>query len=223
MANTFPRGDNEFLAAIIVFYEYIDANQASFSAFDTARVASLKALRDSFQVSLQNQQQKDAEARAATAQKNIDRKTTEDAFNDAARDLKNDASVDAAAIASAGLNMPDDTPTAVAAPTTRPTGSVDTSQRLEHRISFVDETAATSQKRGKPEGVRACQIWVKIGGEPPSDVKECQFLAEDSASPYLAVYAGADAGKAAYYILRWISTRGETGPISETIAATITG
>ena len=223
MANTFPRGDNEFLAAIKVFYTYVDNNQASLSDFGAARVTSLKDLRDGFEASLQNQQQKDADAQAATAQKNIDRKTTEDAFNDAARDLKTDDAADAAAVEGAGLSLADDTPTASVAPTTRPIGSVDTSQRLEHRISFIDEKAATSQTRAKPDGVRACQIWVKIDGTAPTDVKECQFLAEDSATPYLAVYSGTDAGKTAYYILRWVSTRGETGPISETIAATITG
>jgi len=45
----------------------------------------------------------------------------------------------------------------------------------------------------------------------------------DSATPYLAEYPGAQAGKMAHYLLRWASTRGEKGPWSEVTSATIVG
>ena len=66
-------------------------------------------------------------------------------------------------------------------------------------------------------------------GTPPSDItgggdpKDLTFLALDTATPYLAEYASADAGKTAYYMLRWVSTRDEKGPWSETVEATIVG
>jgi hypothetical protein len=47
------------------------------------------------------------------------------------------------------------------------------------------------------------------------------FLAVDIRTPHLGSFAGADAGKAAHYMLRWISTTGEKGPWSETASATI--
>ena len=68
-----------------------------------------------------------------------------------------------------------------------------------------------------------CEIWVKIGTTPPADSSECTFLALDTASHYTAEYPGADAGKTAYYMLRWVTTRGDKGPWSETLAATIAG
>ena len=34
-------------------------------------------------------------------------------------------------------------------------------------------------------------------------------------------YPGTDGGKQAHYMLRWVNTRGETGPWSETATATI--
>ena len=34
-------------------------------------------------------------------------------------------------------------------------------------------------------------------------------------------FDGADGGKQAHYMLRWVNTRGETGPWSETATATI--
>ena len=56
---------------------------------------------------------------------------------------------------------------------------------------------------------------------PPADPSERTFLAADTRTPYLAPYMGADANKVAHYMLRWESTRGETGPRSETASATI--
>ena len=41
------------------------------------------------------------------------------------------------------------------------------------------------------------------------------------AGDYIPHPDGADANKVAHYMLRWESTRGETGPWSETASATI--
>ena len=41
------------------------------------------------------------------------------------------------------------------------------------------------------------------------------------ASDYIPGADGADGNKVAHYMLRWESTRGETGPWSETASATI--
>jgi hypothetical protein len=43
----------------------------------------------------------------------------------------------------------------------------------------------------------------------------------DPNTPYLAQYTGAQAGKKAHSMLRWVSTRGDKGPWSETASATI--
>lgn len=104
------------------------------------------------------------------------------------------------------------THTASAVPTTKPVGNVDTSKHLEHTISFVDSATPTS--RAKPDGVRGCQIWVKIGS-PVTDPKELTYLATDTKSPYVNHFDGADANKTAYYWLRWENTRGEVGPWSD--------
>ena len=104
--------------------------------------------------------------------------------------------------------------------TSRPVATVDTSQRLRHIISFVDELTQTS--RAKPAGMVGCEIWVKIGGSAPADPSELTYLATDTRSPYVAEFDGADAGKTAYYMLRWVNTRGERGPWSQTISGTIT-
>lgn len=107
------------------------------------------------------------------------------------------------------------TPTSV--PTTVPIGQVNTNRRLEHTISFTNEDGSLA----KPAGVRGCQISFKIG-DAPTDPSELSFMATDTASPYVHQYNGADAGKNVYYWLRWENTRGEAGPWSDVVMATIT-
>jgi hypothetical protein len=62
---------------------------------------------------------------------------------------------------------------------------------------------------------------VKIG-TAPTDPSELTYLATDTRTPYTPVYDGADGGKIAHHMLRWVNTRGERGPWSQTVAATIT-
>ena len=118
-----------------------------------------------------------------------------------------------------GITVPDVTPTASAIPTSRPLVTVDTSQRLRHVIRFADELTPT--RTAKPDGVMGAEVWVKIGDPAPADPSELTFLALDTRTPYTADYPGTDGNKTAHYMLRWVNTRGEKGPWSETASATI--
>jgi hypothetical protein len=104
---------------------------------------------------------------------------------------------------------------------TVPQGSVDTSVRLRHLISWRD--LATPENKRKPKGVMGCEIWVKVGEPAPGNEKDCVFLTLDASTPYLAEYEPADAGKTAYYMLRWRMRDGSVGGWGETISATVTG
>jgi hypothetical protein len=108
------------------------------------------------------------------------------------------------------------TPPAV--PNTKPIAKVDTSRRLEHTISFTDEDGSAA----KPSSVRGCQIWFKIG-DPAIDPSELSYIATDTASPYTYHFNGENAGKNVYYWLRWENSRGEVGPWSDAVMATVTG
>ena len=120
-----------------------------------------------------------------------------------------------------GITIADTTKTPVAVPTTAPVGRIEQPNRLEHNLHFADATTPTS--KAKPAGVRGCQIWVKIGTTPPASVSELNDLATDTRTPYVAQFDAADAGKTDYYWLRWENTKGETGPWSAAVSATITG
>jgi len=121
--------------------------------------------------------------------------------------------------AKAHLRIYDKTRTRAPLPTTRPLVVVDTSLRLQHTISWRDETTPTS--RAKPRGVKGAEIWYFIGPTPPSNPAQCRFAALDSATPHLLEHNPADVGKLCHYLLRWVNSRGEAGPWSETVSATI--
>ena len=113
------------------------------------------------------------------------------------------------------------TRTRVGVPTTAPIATIDTSRRLSHILDFRDKDRPRS--KAKPDGVAGCEIWVKIGGNPPAAPSELHYLGSDTNTPYLNEYPGADAGKPAHYWLRWVNTRGEKGPWSDNVGGTIPG
>lgn len=116
------------------------------------------------------------------------------------------------------LPVHDTTPTQHVAPPTRPVLVVDASQRLRHTIGFADE--GTPTKKAKPFGVNGCELWYKLGGTPPTDYKQCLFLALDSKTPYVADWTATEAGQMIHYMGRWKVGDGY-GPWSETVSVTL--
>jgi hypothetical protein len=123
-------------------------------------------------------------------------------------------------LASAGLAPYDEIRTPSASPSSAPVAVIDFG-KLRHTINFRDAAMPDSIK--KPDGVLGAEIWLKIGGDAPVDNKECQYLATDTATPYLNTFGAGDAGKTAWYLLRWVSKNGDKGDWSEAVGATVNG
>lgn len=60
---------------------------------------------------------------------------------------------------------------------------------------------------------------LRFAGENPA--RAFRFLSSGASGTLQTDFATSDAGQTAYYALRWLSTRGETGPWSEVAAATV--
>ena len=60
-----------------------------------------------------------------------------------------------------------------------------------------------------------------IGAPTPTDPSAFSFLALDTATPYVNEFAGAEGGKNAHYIARWVNSQQEHGPWSETVSVTV--
>lgn len=120
-----------------------------------------------------------------------------------------------------GLTVKSGARTPVPQPTTFPAGTIDFSVRLQHTIHYFDE--ANSRSKAKPAGMHGCEILMKLGGSAPVEAAELTYLTTDTRSPYIVTFDGADAGKTAYYWLRWVNTRSEHGPWSSAISAMVAG
>lgn len=177
----------------------------------------MSGLQTQFQTDLTAHTAAQAAAKSATATKDASR----DVLEAALRKLRNVAKAKGTADDKmAALGIPVASAPAPAA-TTRPTATVNTSERLRHTIDWTDE--ASPDNRKKPRGTMGAEIWVKVDGAPPTDDSQCVFLTLDAFTPYLATFDGSQAGKMAHYMLRWRMRDGTTGAWSETVSATITG
>jgi len=220
MPDFIPHADEEFNTFINNFVNYVSAHAVNLGV----PPATATALSNALLVWTDSLAAHDTAQIAATSAR-----TTKDSARDAltiitrttARSIQANPTVSDEVRTLMGLPIHDDSRTRPPVPTTKPVGQIDTSQRLQHTIHWRDESMPNS--KAKPIGVRGAEIWVFIGPTPPSDPTLAKFVALDTASPYLLVHEPADAGKLAHYLLRWMNTRSEAGPWSETISATITG
>ena len=210
--------DADLLAEAKNLFDTLSGNEAAFGV-TAALVTDLGTNNGKYEADLQAHVASQADAKSKTTTKDTSRETVEQTIRALLKLIKAHTSINEAQLASLG-QFTSSSYTPLSNPT-RPAGRVDTSQRLRHTVSFADE--ATPDQRRKPAGTVGCEIWAKFGGEPPTDEKECSFVALDTATPYLYEFGGADAGKMIHYMLRW-SLKDETrSPWSETVSATVTG
>ena len=137
-----------------------------------------------------------------------------------AANLANNSKVSDSDRESMGLHVKSGTRTPSAVPTTYPVGTIDFATRLQHSIYYTDSATGN---QAKPKGVKACEVWSKIGGDAPKDASELAFVGDCSKNPFVVAYEGSQAGTTVVYWLRWINTRNKPGPWSSPISGMIAG
>jgi hypothetical protein len=228
MANSdyIPGTDADFLTWGTVFSNYISTNAPALGLTVPADVMPITTAMMGFQGALSAHLLAQQAAGGAKETKNTARSSAELAIRALVRRLQASPAVTDTQRAAMGITVRDKIRSMSMAEggLTRPVGVVDTSQRLRHEIAFTDEASPTS--RARPAGTIGCEIWVAVlaaGAAAPGEPGQLTFLGLDTATPYLTEFPGADAGKTAHYMLRWVKTNGEKGPWSETVSATIVG
>jgi hypothetical protein len=219
MPDYIPRTDGEFDSWQTNFVTYASANAVALGLDPLVDIPPLTNAQTTWATDFPAHTTAQAAAQSARQAKDAARTTFEGVIRPLVARLQASPEVDDTERQALGITVADTTPTPSAVPATRPLVTVDTSQRLRHAIAFVDELTPT--RKAKPDGVMGAELWVKIGDPAPTDPSELTFLAVDTRTPYTADYTGGDANKVAHYMLRWINTRGEKGPWSETASATI--
>lgn len=214
--------DHDLLAALRDVNVRTSGIQASVYGLTAAGTAAFGTSLDDYESLLDAYGSAQLAEDAALAAKNTARENIIAAMRAQMRLMRAQPGITAEALAAAGLDSYDSTPTAAAAPTTAPIAHVDYG-KLKHTIYFRDASSEMSETKAKPKGVRGAEIWRFIGTAAPANQSDYDFVALDTGSPYVVFYDMTQSGKKAYYILRWLSTAGDVGEWSETVEATING
>ncbi len=220
MADYVPKSDATFDTWQINFVTYFGANAAALGFDPLVDVPALNTAQTVWGGSYAAHTTAQADAQAATGLKDADRDALIAMIRGFSGQIQSNPATTDIQRSALGITVPDDTPTPVGPPTTRPVLEADTSQRLQIKVAFRDEFATD---KAKPAGVRGCEIWTKVGDPAPLDLSETQYQATDTRTPHLLTFDGADGGKTVHIIGRWVNTKGEPGPISETVSATVPG
>jgi hypothetical protein len=211
--------DHELLAEVRLMNNNATGVEASYG-LTAAMTAELKAELDGFEDELATMEALEASLSAGVGAKNNRRAKIIELTRKRMTLIRGTVGNDADKLGTVNLDALDETRTKAGAPTSVPFVLIDLG-KLRHTINFRD--AGTPDSNKKPSGVLGAEIWYKIGGTAPVDNKECQFLALDTATPYVVSFDGADAGKTVYYLLRWQSKNGDKGDWSDVAQATING
>lgn len=118
-----------------------------------------------------------------------------------------------------GMTVRDAVPTPIGAPTSKPVVNVERILNAEHVLRIRDEATPTSN--AKPDGAIGAEVWMKVGPGEPASIDECDYVGLATRVPYSVTLDAADKGKDAFYIVRYINARGEAGPTSDQVSATI--
>lgn len=215
-----PDSDAELASFLDNFTTRLQADKGKFSIVD-AQASEMVTANSDFQ---------SARAAVAEAQDNLNAKmealkqAKQNAISktrEITRQLQANPSMTDEDRAAYRITVRDRQPTRVPVPQSFPVVVIDNSKRLQQTLRYFDVNTPSSQAR--PQGIASAEIRRYIGATPPSGPEQFERLDESRRSPYVVQYTGADAGKTAYYMMRWVNSRGERGPWSETVSATITG
>jgi hypothetical protein len=221
MPDYIPGADGDFDAWLQNYFTQVSGDESGYglNAGDTSTLSGLKLFWD---VAFPDNVAKQAAAEAATQAKKDARENVETEVRSLTRRVQASPIVTDEKKQAAGITVADTTPTPSPVPTTAPViVEIDTANRLQHTVNFRD--SANPSSRAKPAGTRGCEIWLKVGDPAPASESELSFETLDSRTPHTINFDPSDGGQTVHYWLRWVSTRGETGPWSAPGTATIVG
>lgn len=219
MADYIPQNDAEFDVWQKNFAAYAADKKAELGLVDTD-LAPLTAAQTAWSGGYAAHVSAQAAAQSACTAKDGARAAYEAVLRALVARLQLSATTTDAHRAGLRITIRSKTRTAAGVPDTRPVAEIDASTPRRHVVDFRDEGAT---RKAKPAGVMGAEVWRSVGDAPPADPGQCQFLALDTETPYVADYAGAQAGKRAFYYLRWVNKQGQPGPWSDVFSATIGG
>ncbi|QEG23772.1 hypothetical protein [Mariniblastus fucicola] len=215
-----PAADGKFDLFANNFVSTIKADPTTFD-MTTESITELESLLTEWDDAYFGSQAKRDEALAAVTEKEQNRVELEKRIRHAAKLIQANTNISNEARRKAGLPVHSETRKPVPAPSTFPIAFVEQKAALQHDLRWVD--SATPTRRARPAVASGCEVYVYIGASLPTDFDAFKFIGISSKSPRRLDFDQADCGQTAFYRLRWINNKGQTGPWSEVVSATIFG
>jgi len=119
-----------------------------------------------------------------------------------------------------GITVPDTTRSRVPVPNHAPKENIDKIDHLLHKIRITDPDNPATRK--KPKGVARINVYRYIGEQNATPrLSDYQLIGSSTKFLFTSGFADTDVGKKAWYIVQYENTRGERGPVSDSINASI--
>jgi hypothetical protein len=216
-----PTADQDFNAFAVNMSALITLAPTTYGLV-VGDATALATLVTSFTSSLATATNPPTRTSATVAAKNTARAVLTVEIRALAKRIQATPSVTPAQKITLGLTVPDHVRTPNPPPTTKPVASVANMGSRSLSIRLVDETTPT--KRAKPHGVDGAEVYTYVptaSEAPPADLTDWRFEGIAKKSDFDISYKLSDVGKTAVIRARWISTRGDNGPVSDPITGSI--
>ncbi|MBI1191294.1 MAG: hypothetical protein GC200_11510 [Tepidisphaera sp.] len=118
-----------------------------------------------------------------------------------------------------GLHVPDLQPTPVPAPATKPVLAIARIDQGFQEVRATDEM--TPNSRARPVGSAGMLLYRAVGPAAVNDPGEATFLTFIGRTTAISEFGSDDKGKVATYLARWTNAKGEVGPWSQAVTASI--
>lgn len=119
------------------------------------------------------------------------------------------------------LNLPDpnEVRTIVKPPTSVPDIEVRKIEHLIHVLSITNPDEPDS--RAKPKGVASIELFKALSIEKPKSMNDFKFIGTYTRTLFTVKHTMEEMGQTAWYICRYVSTRGDAGPWSDVISSVV--
>jgi len=214
-----PRTDAGFDIFQSNFMGLVQPKLATWS-IPTTEFSALTTLQTAWNTAWNKAKNKDTRSRADVQAKRETRKTYQAAlrqfvkqwvaFNNKVTDADREA---------LGLKVKDVQPTPMPVPDRAPDITIDAIKHLSHKLRMTDP--ANPHTQSKPKGVKFIYLLRYIGTQAPADISQYEFLGDATRFLFESKFTMQDVGKTAWYIARYVNSRGIPGPWSNAVSAAV--
>lgn len=215
-----PSADADLDAFAVNFEAKITASPTTYGLV-AGDATAFNTVADDFATKLALATDPGTKTSVTVASKNTARAVLVANLRSLARRVQAHSTITAAQLTDLGLPVRDTVATPIPVPSSKPILAVMSHGPQLHNVRFADEGSPTSRR--KPAGASGLQVFYTAGTPAVAitDPEEAQFEGVFTKADFVVSYDAGDIGKTATIRARWMNRKGEVGPLSDPITATI--